>query len=120
MGEGTRGALLVKGRLDEEVVERAVSAAEEAPTDERVAAGLEAVIGMAETDPAATRSALRDLRGDHARLARLEGCLGVDGDRRAAFGLGAALQLALSELGRPEPNLRGRAPEIERWLTGAW
>jgi hypothetical protein len=119
MGEGTRGALLVKGCLDEEIVERVVSAAEEAPPDDCVAAGLEAVVAIAETDPAAARSALRDLRGDHELLGRLEGYLEGSAER-ATFGLGAALQLALTELALPEPDLRGRVPEMERWLEGSW
>jgi hypothetical protein len=119
MGEGTRSALLVEGRLDEEIVERAISAAREAPLDERVIAGLEAVVAIAETDPAAARSALRSLRADHAMLARLERCL--DGSpERATFVLGAALQLALAELALAEPDLRARMPEMERWLKGAW
>jgi hypothetical protein len=119
MREGTRSALLVEGQLDEEIVERAISAAWEAPLDDRVIAGLEAVVDIAETDPAATRSALRHLRGDQAMLARLEGC--IDGDEeRATFALGAALQLALTELASPEPDLRGRIPEMERWLKGGW
>jgi hypothetical protein len=119
MGEGTRSALLVEGRLDEEIVERAVSAAEEALLDDRVIAGLEAVVEIAETDPVATRSALSDLRGDHTMLARLESCLEGTAEQ-ATFALGAALQLALSELASPEPDLRSRIPEMERWLKGGW
>lgn len=119
MEEGTRTALLVEGRLDEEIVERATSAASEAPLDDRVIAGLEAVVDIAETDPAATRSALSHLRGDPAMLARLESCL--DGsEERATFALGAALQLALTELASPAPDLRSRIPGMERWLKGEW
>jgi hypothetical protein len=119
MGEGTRSALLVEGRVDEEIIERATSAAREAPLDERVIAGLEAVVAIAETDPAAARSALSDLRADHAMLARLEGCLDESAER-ATFALGAALQLALAELALPAPDLRARIPEMERWLKGGW
>lgn len=119
MGEGTRSALLVEGRLDEEIVDKAISAAGEAALEERIEAGLEAVVEIAETDPAATRSALCELRGDHEALARLESCLDGSPDR-ATLGLGAALQVALSELARPEPDLRSRVPEMERWLSGAW
>jgi hypothetical protein len=119
MGEGTRSALLEEGRLDEEIVEIAVSAAREAPLGERVIAGLEAVVEIAETDPAAARSALCSLRADHAMLARLEGCLDA-GAERATFALGAALQLALAELALPKPDLRARLPEMERWLKGGW
>jgi hypothetical protein len=105
--------------LDEEIVERAISAAQEAALDERVIAGLEAVVDIAETDPAATRSALFRLRGDPAMLTRLEGCL--DGsEERATFALGAVLQLALTELASPDPDLRGCIAEMERWLKGDW
>ena len=119
MREGTRSALLLEGRLDEEIVERAVSAAREAPLDERVIAGLEAVVEIAETDPAAARSALSALRGDHAMLTRLEECLETAAER-ATFALGGALQLALAELALAEPDLRARVPEMERWLKGSW
>lgn len=119
MREGTRSALLVEGRLEEEIVQRAISAAREAPPDERVMAGLGAVVEIAETDPTAARSALNSLRGDHAMLARLEGCLETS-PRQATLAVGAALQLALAELALPEPDLRARAPEMERWLEGSW
>ena len=119
MQEGTRTAPLVEGRVDDEIVSRAIAAAEEAPLGERIAAELEAVIELAETDPAATRSALSDLRSDHRALARLEACLGDDGDR-ATLRLGGAIQLALSELASPNPDLRNRQPELTRWLEGGW
>lgn len=119
MREGTRSALLVEGQLDEEIVEAAVSAAREAPLDERVMAGLEAVVDIAETDPAATRSSLTKLRADHAMLAGLEGCLEAS-EERATLAVGAALQIALTELAQPEPNLRARMPEMARWLKGSW
>jgi len=119
MGEGTRSALLVEGQLDEEIVESAISAGEGAPLDERIAAGLEAVVAIAETDPAAARLALQGLRSDHEMLARLEACL-EGGAERATFGLGAALQLALTELSMPQPDLRRRVPDMERWLKGDW
>jgi hypothetical protein len=119
MEEGTRSALLVEGQLDEEIVERAASAAHEAPLDERVIAGLEAVVGIAETDPAATRSALSHLRADHEMLGKLEQCLEGRAER-ATFALGGAIQLALGELASPMPDLRARIPEMERWLKGGW
>jgi hypothetical protein len=117
--EGTKTALLEEGWLDEGIVQRAIAVAEEAPLDDRVATGLEAVVAIAETDPAAARSALVALRADHAMLARLEACLG-EGAERATFGLGGAIQLALSELASADPNLRGKLPELRRWLEGKW
>lgn len=119
MREGTRTALLNKGRLDEETVKRAIAAAEEAPPDDRVRAGLEVLIVLAETDPTAARSALRELRADHLSLAQIEAWLGGDPDR-ATFGLGAAIQLANTELASPTPDLERLAPELLSWLEGNW
>lgn len=119
MREGTRTALLAEGQLNEGIVKRASAAAEEAPPEHRVRVGLEALIEVAETDPAAARSALRELRADHLRLGRLEAWLGGDPDR-ATFGLGAAIQLADAELSSPEPDLEGLMPELLRWLEGDW
>jgi hypothetical protein len=119
MREGTRTALLVEGQLDEGIVKRAIAAVEEASPEHRVRVGLEAVIAEAETDPAAARSALRELRTDHLRLSRLEAWLGGDPDR-ATFGLGAAIQLAAAELASDTPDLDRLAPELLRWLEGDW
>jgi hypothetical protein len=117
--EGTRTAPPVEGGFDEGFVKRASVAVEEAPLEDRVRAGLEAVVAIAETDPAAARSALRELRRDHARLSRLEAWLGGDPDR-ATFGLGAAIQLADTELALPNPDLQSLVPELLRWLEGDW
>lgn len=119
MREGTRTALLVEGRLDEVFVKRATAAVEEAPPEQRVRAGLVALIEVAETDPAAARSALRELRTDHLRLGQLEAWLGGDPDR-ATFALGAAIQLADAELEAPDPDLVGIEPDLLRWLEGDW
>jgi hypothetical protein len=119
MREGTKTALLVEGQLDEGIVKRVTAAAEEAPPEDRVRAGLEALIAIAETDPAAARSALRELRKDHGRLSRLEAWIGGDADR-VTFGLGAAIQLADAELASPIPDLERLVPELLRWLEGDW
>lgn len=119
MREGTKTALMVKGPLDEEIVQRAIAAAEEAPLEDRVTSGLEAAIAVAETDPDAAQASLAALRADHGALARLERCLGGSA-RRATFGLGGAIQLALTELSEPKPDLRRRQPELARWLEGGW
>jgi hypothetical protein len=119
MREGTRTALLVEGPLDEVFVKRATAAAEEAPPEQRVQAGLVALIMVAETDPATARLALRELRADHLRLGRLETWLGGDPDR-ATFGLGAAIQLADAELSAEDPDLASIEPELLRWLEGKW
>jgi hypothetical protein len=119
MREGTRTALLEEGQLDEGIVKRAGAAAEEAPPEQRVRAGLQALIEAAETDPPAARSALSALRGDHSRLAEIETWLGGDPDR-ATFSLGAAIQIAETELASPTPDLERLAPELLRWLEGNW
>jgi hypothetical protein len=119
MREGTRAALLDKGPLDEEIAQRAIAAAREAPFEDRIDVGLEAVIEAAEADPDAVRSAVVALRADHGALAQLESCLGGSA-KRATFGLGGAIQLALSELASPDPDLRSRRPELTRWLEGGW
>jgi hypothetical protein len=119
MREGTKTALLAEGSVGEGMVQRAIAAAQEAPLGDRVAAGLEAAIAVAEADPAAARSALTALRADHRTLERLEKCLGGRA-KRATFGLGGAIQLALSELSSAKPDLRGRGPELARWLEGGW
>jgi hypothetical protein len=119
MREGTRTALLAEGQLEEGIVKRAIAAAEEAPPEDRVRAGLMALIEVAETDPAAARSALRELRADHLRLSQLEAWLGGDPDR-ATFGLGAAIQLADAELASAAPDLETLAPELLKWLEGDW
>jgi hypothetical protein len=119
MREGTRTALLEEGRLDEGLVKRAIAAAEEAPPESRVRAGLETLIGVAEADPAAARSALRELRADHLRLGRVEAWLGGD-PNRTAFGVGAAIQLADAELACPAPNLDRLVPQLLHWLEGNW
>ena len=119
MREGTRTALLAEGQIDEEIVKRATAAAEDVAPTERVRAGLQAAIDVAETDPAAARSALLDLRADHERLMRLEAWLGGDADR-TTFGLGAAIQLAETELSSSVPDLEGLAPDLLRWLEGDW
>ena len=119
MREGTKTALLEKGWFDEEIVKRVIAATEEAPPEDRARAGLEALIDLAETDPAAARSALHELRADHLRLSQIEACLGGDPDR-ATFGLGAAIQLADAELASPTPDLERLTPELLSWLEGEW
>jgi hypothetical protein len=113
--EGTRTALLVKGQPDEEIVKRVVAAVEDAPPEERIRAGLEAAIDVAETDAVAARSALHSLRSDHERLAQVEAWLGGD-PGRATLDLGAAIQIAYAELASPVPDLRSLMSPLLAWL----
>jgi len=119
MEEGRELAAVLDDRLDERLVERVLSAAQDAPQVDRVRAGLEVVVEAAELDPEGTIEALNVLRGDVAALKRLEQGLGLP-PGRAILALGAAIQLARAELSSAEPDLRGRAPELLRWLEGAW
>ncbi len=119
MREGTRAALLDRGPLDEGIAQLAIAAAYGTPYEDRVSAGLEAVIEAAEDDPVAVRAAVVALRTDYEALAQLESFLGGS-PKQATFGLGGAIQLALSELASPSPDLRARQPELERWLEGGW
>lgn len=119
MSEGTKTVPPVEGRLDERIARRAIAAAQEAPPEDRIRAGLEASVEMAEIDPDAARSALHELRSDHRRLGRLEAWLGGD-PARTTFGLGAAIQVADAELASPAPDLADRVPELMRWLEGEW
>jgi hypothetical protein len=119
MREGTKTALLEEERLDEGIIERAIAVAETAPPADRVRTGLEVAVAEAESDPAAARAALHELRADHRRLGELEAWLGGDPDR-ATFGLGAAIQIADAELAAPNPDLASLVPELARWLEGDW
>ena len=119
MREGTKTALLEKGQLDEGLVKKATAAAEEAPPASRVRAGLETLIGVAEADPVAARTALQEFRTDLLRRARLEDWLGGDPDR-TTFALGAAIQLATAELSAEKPDLAAIKPDLLRWLEGDW
>jgi hypothetical protein len=119
MREGRELGLVVDDRLNEELVERAFAAATEGSRRERIRNGLEAAIDAAEREPGEALSALWTLRGDRATLERLERCLGGSTER-ATLAVGAAIQLASAELAAPSPDLRGRMPELLRWLEGDW
>jgi hypothetical protein len=119
MEEGRELAAVLDGRLDERLVERVVSAAEDAPPEERVRAGVEAMVEIAELDPAGTKEALWALQGNPLALQGLERGLSLDA-KPATLALGGAIQLARAELSSADPDLRGRLPELLRWLGGAW
>lgn len=119
MTEGRAVSVVVDGRLDERLVERALEAATDAPRGEGVREAVETVVDVAELDPAGTRDALWALRANRDAVERLEASLGLS-PVRATLALGAAIQLARSELASPEPDLRGRMPELLHWLKGEW
>jgi hypothetical protein len=119
MTESRAVSVLVEGRLDERLVERALEAAAFAPEGERIRDAVETVVDVSELDPEGTRGALRSLRGDPHALQRLEACLETT-PARATLALGAAIQICSAELLSLEPDLRGRMPELLRWLEGGW
>lgn len=119
MEEGRELATVLDYRLDGRLVERVLAATEDASPADRLRAGVEAVVELAELDPGGTNEALAALRVDAATLQRLERGLGLSPER-ATLALGAAIQLARVELSSSEPDLRGRMPELLRWLEGAW
>lgn len=119
MQEGRELAVVLDGHLDERLVERVLLAAEAAPPEGRVRAGVEAVVEIAEDDPAGTRDALWALQGDPLAMQSLERGLRLD-SKRATLALGAAIQLLRAELSSAAPDPRQRLPELLRWLEGGW
>lgn len=119
MTESRELTLVVDGRLDERMVERALEAAAEGSQAERIRNGLEAVFEIVELYPEEAREALWRLKAEWTALERLESCLAMD-RWQATMALGAAIQVARTELASPAPDLRARLPELLRWLEGDW
>lgn len=119
MTEGRGSTAVVEGRLDESRIERLIEFAAHAPPEERIREAVEAVVDAAELDPEGVSEALWSLRANRDAVARLEASLRMS-PARAALALGAAVQLARSELGSAKPNLRERVPELLHWLEGKW
>jgi hypothetical protein len=117
--EGRELAAVLDGRVDDQLVGQLVEAAADAPPEDQVHDAVLKVVEIAERDPDATRDALWALRGDAGALENLEHGLPLS-PRKATLALGGAIQLASTELASAEPDLRGRVPELMRWLEGAW
>jgi hypothetical protein len=96
-----------------------VEAATDAPAGDEARDAMMRVVEFAEQDPTATRKALWALRGDTVALEGLEHSLPLS-PPKATLALGSAIQLASTELASAQPNLRGRMPELMRWLKGDW
>jgi hypothetical protein len=105
--------------LDDRLVGEVVDAATYAPTGDAVHNAVMRVVEFAEQDPTATREALWALRGDAGALEGLEQSLPLS-PPKATLALGSAIQVASTELGSAQPDLRGRMPELMRWLEGDW
>jgi hypothetical protein len=119
MAEVRGTTAVVEGRLDERLVERAIEAAGDAQPEDRIREAVEAVIDVAELDPEGTSEALWALRANREAVERLEASLDMSPER-STLALGAAVQLARSELAGAEPDLRSRMPELLKWLEGKW
>lgn len=119
MTEGREFAAVLDGRLDDRLVGEVVDAATYAATGNAVRDAVMRVVEFAEQDPTATREALWALRGDAGALEELEQGLPMSAPK-ATLALGGAIQLASAELGSARPDLRGRMPELMRWLKGDW
>jgi hypothetical protein len=119
MEEGREPTAVLEVCLDERLVERVLAVVEDAPVEDRVRAGVEVVVELAELDAEGTNEALAALRSDAATLQRLEDGLRLAREQ-ATLALGAAIQLARAELSSAAPDLRSRVPELLRWLEGAW
>lgn len=119
MTEGRELAAVLDGRLDDQMVSQVVEAATDAPAGDEVHETMMRIVEMAERDPDGARDALWALRGDAGALEGLEHGLPLS-PSKATLALGGAIQLASAELASAEPDLRGRVPELMRWLEGTW
>jgi hypothetical protein len=117
--EGRELAAVLDGRLDDRLVGEVVDAATYPPTGDAVYDAVMRIVEFAEEDPTATREALWALRGDAGALEGLEHGLPMTAPK-ATLALGSAIQLASTELASTQPDLRGRIPELMRWLEGDW
>src|SRR5207344_1334115 len=104
MTEGRGTTAVVEGRLDERLVERALEAAGDAPPEDRIREAVETVVDAAELDPKGVGEALWALRANREAVDRLEASLGLSPER-STLALGAAIQLARSELAGAAPDL---------------
>jgi hypothetical protein len=117
--EGRELAAVLDGGLDDRLVGEMVDAATGAPAGDEARDAMMRVVEFAEQDPTATREALWALRGDTGALEGLEHRLPLS-PPKATLALGSAIQLASTELASARPDLRGRMPELMRWLEGDW
>ncbi len=76
---------------------------------------MEAIIAIAELNPRDAREGLWKLQADWETWELLERYV-HGGPNQVALRLGAAIQVARSELASPNPQLRHRLPELMDWL----
>ncbi len=119
MTEGREPAAVLDGRFDDRLVNEVVEVATDAPAGNVGQRAIMKIVEMADRDPSGAREALWALRGDAGALEGLEHGLPLS-PSKATLALGGAIQLASTELASTKPDLRGRVPELMRWLEGAW
>ena len=113
MSKGRERLLIVADDRYAEGWAEVYDAADTAP--DQLQAGVEAIVEIAEEDPEGAREGLWRLQADWKTRKLLERYIGGDPDL-AALRLGAAIQIARTELISPTPQLRRRLPELMRWL----
>ncbi len=119
MSEGREVATVLDRRFDERLLDPVLAAATRVAARQKIRVAVETALELSEANPEAAREAFTTLRSDPLALQRLEAGLELSPER-ATLALGAAIQLAINELSTPEPDLRGIAEEMVRWLEGAW
>jgi hypothetical protein len=117
--EGRELAAVLDGQFNDQIASQVVQVATDAPAGDEVSEAFMRIVEIADHDPSEARKALWALRGDAGALEGLEHGLGLS-PSRATLALGGAIQLASTELASAKPNLRGRVPELMRWLEGSW
>jgi hypothetical protein len=118
LGEIKRTLSVVVDNCYPDAVARTREAADMA--SDPVLAALEAAVAMAEHNPEGARAALWRLQADWETLQELEGRLlearlGWE-PVPAALHIGAAIQMARSELALPSPQLQRLIPQLMEWL----
>lgn len=119
MTEGRELAAVLDGRFNDQMANGPVGIDADASAADEAQEAFMKLVEMADHDPGGARKALWALRGDAGALEDLEHGLSLS-PSRATLALGGAIQLASTELASATPDLRGRVPELMRWLEGSW
>jgi hypothetical protein len=113
VGKSRERLVLVPDNRYANAYEEVYAEAERAPDSLR--AGVEAIVAIAEQHPVDAREGLWKLQGDWKTWELLEPYFD-GGPDQVALRLGAAIQVARSELASPRPRLRQLLPELLDWL----
>jgi hypothetical protein len=113
VGKSRERLVLVPDNRYANSYEEVYAEAERAPDSLR--AGVEAIVAIAEQNPRDAREGLWRLQGDWRAWDLLEPYFEC-GSNQMALRLGAAIQVARSELASPNPQLQRKLPELLGWL----